>query len=192
MRARVNGDTRQPDEAGQHMSDEELVILAKGDPEVFGLLYERYAGPIEGFIRSRVDGNHALAQDLTSKVFTRAFAALPRYQDGPFRGWLYQIARNAIIDDHRRARPVTPIDAAGELASPDRSLDDHVVAEDARHNLHDALRQLKPNLQEVVRLRLHGLSNPEIGERLGMSEEAVKSAQYRAFDKLRTHLRGPS
>ncbi len=66
MTTRVNGDARQPDEAGQHMSDEELVILAKGDPEVFGLLYERYAGPIEGFIRSRVDGNHALAQDLTS------------------------------------------------------------------------------------------------------------------------------
>jgi RNA polymerase sigma factor (sigma-70 family) len=78
------------------------------------------------------------------------------------------------------------------MASPDRPLDDHVVAEDARHNLHDALRQLKPNLQDIVKLRLHGLSNPEIGERLGMSEEAVKSAQYRAFDKLRTHLRGRS
>lgn len=192
MRARVNGDARQFDEPDEQVSDEELVALAQRDPEVFGLLYERYAGPIEGFIRTRVNGNHALAQDLTSQVFTSAFAALPHYQNGPFRGWLYQIARNAIIDDHRRRRPVTPIDGAGELPSPDRSLDDHVVAEDARHNLHDALRQLKPNLQEVVRLRLHGLSNPEIGERLGMSEEAVKSAQYRAFDKLRTHLRGPS
>jgi RNA polymerase sigma-70 factor (ECF subfamily) len=192
MGAGVNDDARQPNDADEHMSDEELVVLAKSDPEIFGQLYERYAGPIEGFIRSRVDGNYALAQDLTSQVFTKAFAALPRYTTGPFRGWLYQIARNAIIDDHRRRRPVTPIDGAGELPSPDRSLDDHVVAEDARHNLHDALRQLKPNLQEVVKLRLHGLSNPEIGERLGMSEEAVKSAQYRAFNKLRTHLRGRS
>ncbi len=190
MRARVNGDARHFDEPDEEASDEELVALAQRDPEAFGLLYERYASAIEGFIRSRVDGNHALAQDLTSQVFTKAFTALPRYQTGPFRGWLYQIARNAIIDDHRRTRPVTPIDAAGELVSRDRSLDDHVVAEDARNNLHDALRQLKPQLQEVVKLRLHGLTNPEIGERLGMSEEAVKSAQYRAFNKLRTYLRG--
>jgi DNA-directed RNA polymerase specialized sigma24 family protein len=39
-----------------------------------------------------------------------------------------------------------------------------------------------------VTLRLEGLTGKEIAERLGMSHEAIKSAQYRAFAKLRTLL----
>lgn len=186
MRARVNGDVCHPDE---HTSDEELVRMAQRDPEQFGLLYERYAGQIEGFIRSRVNGNHALAQDLTSQAFTKAFAALPRYQDGPFSSWLYQIARNTVIDNHRRRHSMIPIDEVGELVSPEIGPDEHAVAGPRRDRIREALEGLKPQLRDVVKLRLHGLTNDEIGERLGMSRTAVKSAQYRAFNTLRQELR---
>ncbi|MGB3305887.1 MAG: sigma-70 family RNA polymerase sigma factor [Thermomicrobiales bacterium] len=170
------------------LTDDELVRRAQANPETFGLLYERYARDIHAFIMTKVQGNTEVAQDLTSQVFTRALTALPRFQTGAFRGWLYQIARNLVIDSYRRQRPTAPLTDAEFIAADQRSLDEHVIAADARAQLHAALGQLRPNQREIVLLRLHGLTGAEIAERLNMHPDAVKSAQYRAFAKLRTHL----
>ncbi len=161
--------------------------LAQDDREVFGVLYERYAREMRGFVRARSGGNDAVAQDITSAVFTKALAALPRYTDGPFRAWLYQIARNTIIDEYRRKRPAGSIDDLGEIGGDGDDPLDHAVAADAARRLHEAILTLRPAHREIIRLRLHGLSIAQIASRLDMTEDAVKSAQRRAFTALREH-----
>ena len=172
----------------EDVPDDELVALARRDKKVFGMLYERHAGDIHAFILSRTRGHPELARDLTSQVFTRALAALPNYRSRSFRGWLYAIARNLVIDEYRRRKPVAPLDAAGQMATDEPGLDDQVIVADARSQLHAALSQLGEVPQQIVRLRLQGLTGAEIADRMGMSHEAVKSAQYRAFAKLRDVL----
>lgn len=169
-------------------SDEALARRAQGDPDVFGVLYERYRRDIQAFMLSRVRGNPELANDLSSQVFTRAFTALPRYTSGSFRGWLYAIARNLVIDEYRKQRPTAPIEAASHVPIDQPGLDEQVIAADARAQLHHAMSQLGAVPQEVLRLRLQGLTGKEIADRLGMGHEAVKSVQYRAFARLRTLL----
>lgn len=166
------------------LDDEALVQRAQEDSELFGELYSRYATEIERFVRSRVSDS-MLAEDITSKVFTKAMVSLPRYNNGPFRAWLYRIARNTIIDEYRRQRPTTSID---DLAIRDAAPqpDEIVASADAAVRLHTALESLKPQHREIVRLRLHGLSISEIANRMHMSENAVKSAQRRAFIALRS------
>lgn len=165
------------------LDDDELVRRAQDDPEQFSELYRRYAPEIERFVRSRVS-DPMLAEDITSKIFTKALQALPRYTGGSFRGWLYRITRNTIIDEYRRQRPTSSID---DLSIRDSSPlpDDLAVASDAADRLHAALDHLKPQHREIVRLRLHGLSIAEIADRMQMSDDAVKSAQRRAFMTLR-------
>lgn len=172
------------DEDVSHLDDEALARRAQQDSELFGELYRRYAAEIERFVRSRVS-DPMLAEDITSKVFTKALQALPRYKDGSFRAWLYRIARNTIIDEYRRQRPTTAID---DLPVHDDTPlpDDIVAAQDAADRLHAALDHLKPREREIVRLRLHGLAIAEIANRMDMTENAVKSAQRRAFITLRT------
>lgn len=173
---------QRPDPAD--LPDDNLVQRAQADPELFGELYRRYAPEIGRFVRSRVS-DAALAEDITSMVFTKAMRALPRFSEGPFRAWLYRIARNTIIDEYRRAKPVASIEdhqVRDSTASPEES----AVAADAAARLHAALGHLKPQQREIVRLRLHGLSIAEIAERMNMSENAVKSAQRRAFITLRS------
>jgi len=170
------------------VSDEELVRLAQAEPERFGELYARYARPIHGFMLPRVDRNEAVAQDLTSQVFSRALVALPGFRPGVFRAWLYAIARNTVIDHYRRQRPAAALDAALEIAADEPGLDERAVAEDARVRLHAALAGLVPAQRQIVELRLHGLTGVEIAERLNLHPDAVKSAQYRAFARLRTML----
>lgn len=165
------------------MDDDSLAKRAQQEPELFGELYRRYADEIEQFVRSRVS-DPLLAEDITSAVFTKALQAFPRYQDGSFRGWLYRITRNTIIDEYRRMRPTASID---ELPLPDDtpSPADIAVTNDAAARLHAALSHLKPREREIVRLRLHGLKVAEIADRMDMTANAVKSAQRRAFLTLR-------
>lgn len=166
-----------------HLDDEALARRAQTDAELFGELYQRYAAEIERFVRSRVN-DPELAEDITSMVFTKALKALPRYTDGSFRAWLYRITRNTIIDEYRRQRP--SMDIADLHLSDDAPLpDDVAIANDAADRLHAALSHLKPREREIVRLRLHGLAIAEIAIRLDMSQDAVKSAQRRAFMTLR-------
>jgi len=171
----------------QELPDEDLVRLAKDDPAAFGALYQRYLPEITGFIRARSGGNSAVADDLASIVFTKALTALPRYTSGPFRAWLYRIARNTLIDEYRKHRPHTSIDHANEVEDAGSGPQDHAIAADAARRLHEAIGTLKPDQQAILQLRLHGWSIAEIAAHLDMTENAVKSAQYRAFVTLRQH-----
>lgn len=165
------------------LDDEALAQRAQNNPELFGELYRRYSAEIERFVRSKVS-DPILAEDITSKVFAKALQALPRYKDGAFRAWLYRIARNTIIDEYRRKRPTAVID---DLPIHDKAPlpDEIAVSRDAADRLHAALDHLKPREREIVRLRLHGLAIAEIANRMDMTENAVKSAQRRAFITLR-------
>jgi RNA polymerase sigma-70 factor, ECF subfamily len=66
-------------------------------------LYREHHGHIYRFIWSRVH-DAQVAEDLTGEVFTRMVANLSSYSDRslPFRAWLYRIARNLIVDHHRK------------------------------------------------------------------------------------------
>ena len=174
-------DRQEPDSSD--LDDEELVKRARQNPEEFGELYRRYAPEIQRFVRSKVS-DPMLAEDITSMVFTKAMQALPRYTAGPFRAWLYRITRNTIIDEYRRKKPSATID---DLPVRDSApLPEEIASSnDAADRLHAALDHLKPTHREIVRLRLHGLPIAEIAARLDMSENAVKSAQRRAFQTLR-------
>ncbi len=62
------------------------------------------------------------------------------------------------------------------------------VAPDERDQLLDALHQLAPTLQRIVLLRLQGWNGVEVAGLLGMSHGAVRTAQHRAYVRLREIL----
>ena len=84
---------------------ERLVTEAQqGDAWAFGMIFDHYHESIYRFIASRVH-RPSDAEDLTQHVFVKALEALPRYESRgiPFGGWLFRLARNAVID-HVRTR----------------------------------------------------------------------------------------
>ena len=173
-----------PDPPEPEPNDETLVAAARTDPAAFADLYERYRPEIHAFVFRRVGDPHR-AEDITSQVFLRALRGLSTYRSGSFRGWLYQIARNAITDSYRRERPTTSDDSLASRHDPQPGPLELVEAREARERLHAIIGQLTEGQQQVIRLRLKGHTGQEIADALGMGLNAVKSAQFRAFAKIR-------
>jgi RNA polymerase sigma-70 factor (ECF subfamily) len=79
-----------------------LIQRAKRNSRIFGEVYERYVRRIYTYIYYRT-GNHEDAEDLTSRVFQKAYVHLPRYENQglPFSAWLYRIAHNIVANWYR-------------------------------------------------------------------------------------------
>jgi RNA polymerase sigma-70 factor (ECF subfamily) len=164
--------------------DDTLVDEARTNPAAFADLYERYRAAIHNFVLWKVNDLHT-AEDITSEVFLRALRGLPTYRSGSFRGWLFQIARNTIVDSQRRERPTTSGDALNGRADPDPGPLELVEVREAREQVHRLVDELTEAQRDIIRLRLHGHTGQEIADALGMTISAVKSAQFRAFEKIR-------
>ena len=85
--------------------DTGLVAAARAQPREFLALYDKYFDRVLGYVRIRIS-DPATCEDVTSQVFTTALERLDRFRGhGSFAGWLFQIARNAARDVHRRRTP---------------------------------------------------------------------------------------
>ncbi len=76
-----------------------------GEPEAFGLLYDRYVDLVYRYIYYRV-GSPTLAEDLVSETFLRALRRIDSFtwQGRDFAAWLVTIARNLIADHFKSGR----------------------------------------------------------------------------------------
>src|SRR5438552_10822829 len=99
-----------------------------GDRAAFAELYDSYVDSVYRYLLYRVR-EASDAEDLTSEVFTRAFANIYRYrwQGKSFLAWLYTIARNAVTDRRRRERPTVDLDTAFSLAEDGPTAHDRAV-----------------------------------------------------------------
>jgi RNA polymerase sigma-70 factor (ECF subfamily) len=178
-------------------TDRELAIIAaaKRDPAAFAPLYRHYAGLVYHYALGRLRDSHR-AEDATSQTFIRALRALPSFQPErrgagtTFRSWLMTIARNTVIDTARRGRPTAPLDAT-RAVSPELGPEQTAIARSERDRVHAAIARLPETQRQVVELRLVGLKGPEIADVLGISHGAVKTANYRAYGRLRELLGEP-
>jgi len=168
-----------------------LVADAKrGDTDAFAHIFDEYAGPIYRFIASRV--NHPSdAEDLTQLVFVKALEALPRYEARgiPFGGWLFRLARNAIIDQIRTRREHLSLVAATTRESDEASPESTASLHDDLDRVAAALQELTDDQREVIELRFFaGLSVAEAAEAMGRQEGTIRGLQFRAVGALRRSL----
>jgi RNA polymerase sigma-70 factor, ECF subfamily len=163
-----------------------------GTKPPFEDLYRDYVGRIYAYLRSQL-GSAADAEDITSQVFVKAYEAYRRYEprhETP-SAWLFQIARNAALDHHRRAGRKERMERA--LArEPEPSADPGVVAQERilYRELMGALAELPERQREVIGLRHSGLSFLEVGRLMSCSEDAAKMLYHRSLKALRASLPG--
>src|SRR3954464_8427605 len=178
------------------ISDHKLVAqVRRGDDRAFEDLYERYHRRIHAYVHGMVK-DHQRAEDVTQEVFMSAVRRM-RATERPiaFKPWIYEIAKNACIDQFRRSKRaeevsfdaddgLAPADY-GRLVSAEPVPDAALLAKQKLDDLCGAFGGLSDAHHEILVLReLEGLSYREIGERMGMSRPAVESTLFRARRRL--------
>src|SRR6187397_2843917 len=113
-----------PEEGGPRLvhldRDRRLVEEAQADPARFEALYRKYLAQVYSYAFYELRDHHE-AEDATERTFLAALTNLGRFEErarpadgdgaSTFRVWLFQIARNEIAGERRRARrrPVEPL-----------------------------------------------------------------------------------
>jgi RNA polymerase sigma-70 factor (ECF subfamily) len=157
-----------------------------GEDAAFSQLYELYFEKIYRFAFYRV-GHKEVAEDLTEDVFIKAFNSLHSLsKDSSFESWLYQIARNKVIDYYRSKRLIMPIDEIENLIEYETNLVDIVNLKIEQKLLLKLIKELAPEQQVVIKLKFfEDLPNNQIAELLHKTEGAIRVVQHRAITKLR-------
>ena len=181
--------------------DDDLMFrLQEGDRRAFDALVERHQGPLLGFF-IRQTRDRQLAEDLTQdtllRVYSQSWDYLPR---GCFRGWMFRIARNLLIDNTRRRSHDALVRAVrnhsedepgilarivGDVASPPEHADRREIAA-----IVDQLLQQLPQEQRLTFLLHHfsGLNLPEVAQAMESNLPTTKSRLRLAREKLREKL----
>jgi RNA polymerase sigma-70 factor (ECF subfamily) len=174
----------------EEKSESELISLAsEGDPEAFGLLYERYIDQIYNYIYFRTS-NGKDAEDLCSRVFLRALRHIKRYEDRgyPFSAWLYRIAHNLVVNWYRDSNRTEDLSLVEKYPAPTTvgSVEDRIEDRDETEKLMEIISDLPDDRRELLILKhVEGMTNAEIGEIMDRTEGAIKALYHRTLESLR-------
>ena len=121
--------------------------------EQFGQIYDQYIEKKYRFIYLKVNSQE-IAEDITSKVFLKGWEAFkcPKEEIKNPGAFLYQIARNAVIDHYRekgRSR-VVPIDSSSEISDPGTSAQDRAILNADIGIIKAGIQKLKKEHQDII------------------------------------------
>ncbi len=175
-----------------------LRLARLGNEDAFRRLYGELYDPVAGYIACRTSNVHD-AEDLTSAVFHKFLERLDRFEAG--RGsvmtWILAMARNAVIDHHRRlgahgsarGQAHSVEELADVLAADQRDpLESLIRTEDLRQ-VRQLLRREPDDVREMFALRFgQGLRVREVAAVMNLGEAAVKQRFARTLRKIRQEL----
>jgi RNA polymerase sigma-70 factor, ECF subfamily len=148
----------------------------------FHTLYVRYAADVHRFAL-HLCGNPAMADDLVSEAFLRAWSASSPIREATVKAYLFTIVRNVYLSELRRSSRHTELSES--IASPASGQDVRFEKEAALDAVLRALRTLPEIERAALLMRTQGeLSYGEIAGILQLSIVNAKVKVHRARLKL--------
>jgi RNA polymerase sigma-70 factor, ECF subfamily len=198
---------------------QELLDQAKaGNADAVDQLLARHREPIRRMIDLRLDPaivQRLDASDVVQDVLIEASRRLKDYLNTPsmpFHLWLRHIAKDHIIDAHRRhhlaqkrgvgrEQPIhhpawsdrSSLDLAAQLLDQDLTPASAAIQQEMQRRLQEAILQLDDDDREVILMRHYEmLANQEVASALELTEAAASMRYLRAVRKLRDLLAPPA
>jgi RNA polymerase sigma-70 factor, ECF subfamily len=160
--------------------------LRNRDPAAWESFYERVYPMMLAYAERRI-GRGEAARDAVSEALARTVKTVVRMEElaATPEAWCFGILRHVIADCQRQMyrdrRVVEPFHAD----SPDPTAAMEMTME--HESVRRAFDQLSESEREVLELRVvAGLSSDEVAKALSMRPSAVRMAQMRALERLRT------
>ena len=154
----------------------------------------REHGPALRRVAATYEADPARREDLFQEICLALWQALPRFrEEASERTFAFRIAHNRGLTHGWRARGsrdsvTADLDEAEELADPRLDPESELQEGERRDQLREAVRRLPLTARQVIVLSLEGLSQREIGDVLGITENNVAVRLTRARKLLRQAL----
>jgi RNA polymerase sigma-70 factor, ECF subfamily len=168
------------------IEESESLRLRNRDPAAWESFYERVYPMMLAYAERRV-GRGEAARDAVSEALARTVKTVARMEelDATPEAWCFGILRHVIADSQRQIyrdrRIVQPV----VDDSPDPSAAIELTTE--HESVRRAFGQLNESEREILELRVvAGLSSDEVAKALSMRPSAVRMAQMRALERLRS------
>ena len=180
-------------------SDLDLMLrVRQGDASSFDELLRRYRTPLVKYF-CRLVHDQALAEDLAQEAFLRVYNARYRYRpDARFTTWLYRIATNLALNTIRDVKGRQRQDTSNsgedgetpfEFVDTRASVEQEMIETDRGRMIREVIESLPENQRAAVILhKYQDVDYHQIAKVLKVSESAVKSLLYRAYETLRVRL----
>jgi RNA polymerase sigma-70 factor, ECF subfamily len=194
---------------------QEMLDRAKqGEADAVERLLTTHREPLRRMIGMRLDPALAArvdASDIVQDVLLEAHRRLSDYLRNPtmpFHLWLRHIAKDHVIDAHRRHRlaqrrsldreqPIVPAaladhssyELAGQILDQEPTPASAAIRQELQNRLDAAVAALDEDDRDIILMR-HGeqLSNQDVAAALGLSEAAASMRYLRAVRRLRAAL----
>ncbi len=164
-------------------------MQSKADKKFFSGFYDKNVDKVFRFIFLKVSSQE-VSQDLTAEVFLRFWEQLdnPTKIENP-RAFVYQVARNLVIDYYRKSKPITIQPEQARIPGLGPNLEQQAILNSDMDTIRSALCRLSEDYQNVlIWYYLEDFSVSEIGEMLSKSENAVRVTIHRALNALRQDI----
>jgi RNA polymerase sigma-70 factor (ECF subfamily) len=167
-----------------------------GDTKALREVLETIRPIVVRYCRARVgtiDRGGLSADDVAQEVCLATITALPRYRDRgrPFLAFLYGIAAHKVADAHRAAgRDLAfPSESVPERWSSEAGPEQRALEADSASRMNELLEILPSKQREILILRVVvGLSAEETAAAVGATPGAVRVAQHRALNRLKSEI----
>lgn len=173
-------------------SDEVLITrFRQGDRNVYAELVKRYQQPIYYFLL-RLTRREEDARDLSQRTFIRAMQALDRFEGrSSFKTWLFQIASNLSRNHHRDTTRVQTVEVEDDTLVSEPFALDHMMGEEMRGQLREAVESLPPRQKAVLLLRVYqDMPFQDIADREGITVGNARVNFHLAVKTLKATLDG--
>jgi RNA polymerase sigma-70 factor (ECF subfamily) len=173
--------------------------LKRRDPELLDRLIVQYQFRLFRYLL-HLTANRERAEDFFQETWLRVLERGHQY-DGKwkFEAWLFAIARNLVLDWHRRKKPQSIDSIAGSEERDEFDVKDeraespleHVLQTEQRSGIQQSLERVPAVYREVLVLRFQEeMRLDEISRVTGAPISTVKSRLYRGLDALKTAMQG--
>lgn len=161
--------------------------------DAFSKYYKEFMPAVYGYVYMRTSQNRAIAEDMVSEIFTKAVENFDQFDEkkGAFKSWIFQIARNYLID-HFRSKKNQKTESLDEIANyikdpndPQKDTKDSIEKE----LVGKVINTLPEDKKELIILRyFSGYSIEEIAEITDENPNNLRVKLHRIQQELKKRL----
>jgi RNA polymerase sigma-70 factor (ECF subfamily) len=150
-------------------------------------IWEEFHTELKRFILKHIPDS-SIAEDILQEVFMKIHSKIGTLKaDIKLRSWIYQITRNTIIDHYRKRRNTVELpNSLPELENPN---DNNDIMDEMTRCVDSFMNKLPDRYNEALVLtEYEGLTQKDMGEKLGLSLSGAKARVQRGREQLKKML----